>query len=73
MGRFSPGDVIRYREAQGPVPPILVLEEIEDQYVLAHANDANMRKFLRPVMNVDIQFERVVSRDVRNAVHEGEQ
>jgi hypothetical protein len=74
MGRYHPGDVIALANPiHGPVPNILVLEEIDGYYILAHANDTQMAKFLRPVMNVDVMFDPVVSRDVRNAVHEGEQ
>lgn len=74
MGRYHPGDVIALANPLFlPVPNILVLEEIDGFYILAQANDPLMPKFLRPVMNIDVMFEPVVSRDIRNAIHEGEQ
>ena len=74
MGRYHPGDVIALADPMfPPAPSILVLEEIEGYYILAQANDPLMPKFLRPVINIDVAFEPVVRRDVRNAIHEGEQ
>jgi hypothetical protein len=74
MGRYHPGDVVALSNPlHGPVPSILVLEEIDGFYILAQANDPQMPKFLRPVSTVDATFEPVVLREVRNAVHEGEQ
>jgi hypothetical protein len=73
MGRFNPGDVIALANPRDPVPSILVLDEIDGFYVLAHANEAQMERFIRPVLTIDAGFDRIVSRDVRNAYHEGEQ
>lgn len=70
MGRYHPGDVIALANPTDPVPNILVLEEIDGYYILAQANDPLMPKFLRPVMNIDVTFEPVVGRDVRNAHRE---